>query len=122
MGRRRGRSRGPLGLALLATRHSSTQRKVHHLLTQKPARARNALPAAAAKPASSPPANGSPLSDNKPRANGIVGVDDPSRGTDDIGPALDRRAHRRLFAEHGRADEAAFKHAGAKQALRLDRL
>src|SRR5215831_19460072 len=113
------------GLALLATRHSSTQRTSSSSLKKEASTGRStpSLVAAAVKPASRPARMPpSPLSDNKPRADGILAVDDPSRGTDDIGPALDRRAHRRLFAEHGFADEAAFKHAGAKQALRLDRL
>src|SRR5262249_54214615 len=122
----------PAGGSLVATRHSSTQRKVSSSLKKEASsgarrprwarRPRGARRSGQASKPARPRTPPSPLSDNKPRANGIVVVDDPSRGTDDIGPALDRRAHRRLFAEHGLADEAAFKHAGAKQALRLDRL
>src|SRR5215471_17457703 len=116
----------PAGGSLVATRHSSTQRKVSSSLKKEASsgarRSRWARRSGQASKPARPRTPPSPLSDNKPRANGIVVVDDPSRGTDDIGPALDRRAHRRLFAEHGFADEAAFKHAGAKQALRLDRL
>src|SRR5215470_12881521 len=59
------------------------------------------------------------LSNNKPCTNGIIAVDQPARGADDIGLALHRRAHRRLFAEHGLADQAALEQAGAEEPLAL---
>src|SRR5262245_18093594 len=63
-----------------------------------------------------------PLSNDEPRANGIIGVDQPTRRADDVGPALDRRSDGLLLAEHGLAYQAALEHARAKQALLPDRL